>query len=271
MFAVIGLFYAVTSVGALLLGLVQPLLGVDPVIIELTQFGPTLGVLAVLLAWRGRWRPPLATGLVPRRHVLVRLVAVVGITAGIFGAVVGVYALLGTDVHYTSAGKLSEPFWLIAAAQLVGACGEELGWRCFLQPYLRTRYPVVASGAIVGVLWGGWHVGVFAAGPAYAAAFLTAATAVSIIMAVLLEGARDHNLLVAGVLHALINLGLLLLMTEEDGDLTAQIVFAAACVPAALGVTLVGAVYGSIEHESTDTDREPARRGRSGPARGGIR
>lgn len=238
MAAVIGLFYAVTMVTAGLIGLAQPLLGVDPVIIELVQFAPTLGVVAVLLAWRGRWRPPMATGWALSRQVLARLLAVAALCAGIFGAVLAVYALRGADVTYTRPGTLTHSFVLIAVAQFVGACGEELGWRGFLTPYLRTRYGVVTTGTIVGLLWGLWHVQVFAAGPTYAAAFLISAIAMSIILAILLEGARDHRLLIAGTFHTVVNLGLLLLMREESGDVTAMTTFAGACVLAAL-VTIV--------------------------------
>ena len=153
MAAVIGLFYAVTMVTAGLIGLGQPLLRVDPVIIELVQFAPTLGVVAVLLVWRGRWRPPLAMGVSVSRYVLIRLLTVAVLGAGIFGAVVAAYALRGADVSYTHPGTLTHSFALIAVAQFLGACGEEFGWRGFLTPYLRTRYGVLTTGTIVGLLW----------------------------------------------------------------------------------------------------------------------
>ncbi|MEV1328721.1 CPBP family intramembrane glutamic endopeptidase [Micromonospora costi] len=230
----IALFYAVTMVGAGLIGMVQPLLGVDPEIIELVQFGPALGALAVLPVWRRRWRPPVAAGPALSRPVLVRLLAVAALTAGIFGTVVAAYALVGADVRYTRPGALAHSFWIIAAAQFVGACAEESGWRCFLQPYLRTRFGVVSSGTIVGLLWGLWHVQVFAAGPVYAAAFLLSTIAISVIMAVLLDGARGHHLLVAGAFHTALNLGLLVLLADENGDPAAETIFAAACVLAAV-------------------------------------
>ena len=34
---------------------------------------------------------------------------------------------------------------------------EELGWTGFAVPTLRPRYGVLATGLIVGVLWGAWH------------------------------------------------------------------------------------------------------------------
>jgi membrane protease YdiL (CAAX protease family) len=43
-------------------------------------------------------------------------------------------------------------------AGLVVGLFEELGWTGFAVPRLRLRYGVFATGLIVGVLWGGWHV-----------------------------------------------------------------------------------------------------------------
>ncbi|HEV7712320.1 MAG TPA: CPBP family intramembrane glutamic endopeptidase, partial [Asanoa sp.] len=227
MAAVIGLFYAVTMVTAGLIGLGQPLLGVDPVIIELVQFAPALGVVAVLLVWRPATRPGGSGPIAPQ------LLTVAALGAGIFGAVVAAYALLGEDVSYTHPGALTHSFALIAVAQFVGACGEEFGWRWFLTPYLRTRYGVLTTGTVVGLLWGVWHAQVFAVGPAYAVAFLISTIAMSIILTILLEGAGNHRLLVAGSFHAVVNLGLLLLLREESGDAVAMTTFAGACVLAA--------------------------------------
>jgi uncharacterized protein len=35
---------------------------------------------------------------------------------------------------------------------------EELGWTGFATPELRRQYSILATGLIVGVMWGGWHV-----------------------------------------------------------------------------------------------------------------
>lgn len=40
---------------------------------------------------------------------------------------------------------------------IVGIC-EELGWTGFAIPRLRKRYSVLATGLIVGVIWGAWHI-----------------------------------------------------------------------------------------------------------------
>lgn len=41
---------------------------------------------------------------------------------------------------------------------LLGACGEETGWRGYALPQLQRRFGPLASSFIVAVLWFGWHV-----------------------------------------------------------------------------------------------------------------
>ncbi|MEU5941682.1 type II CAAX endopeptidase family protein [Micromonospora sp. NPDC047548] len=246
-------FYLVTCVAALLFGLVQPTLRISPVIIQLTQFGPTVGVLAVLLAWR-RLRPPLATTFGLSRHVLVRLAVVVVLAVVIFAMFVGITELAGVARHATRPGQLPYPFWLILAAQLVGACAEEFGWRCFLQPYLRTRFGVVTSGTVVGLLWGVWHVQVFSRGPVFTTAFLAMTVALSIMLAVLLDRSRPGALVIAGGFHMLVNIGMLILTGDADGD-AVRLSLAAACVLTASGVLLVAARRGIALTSAVRGDR----------------
>ena len=76
-------FYLITMVGAGLLGLAQPYTGIDPVIIQLTQFGPALGA-AVLLAWsRLPLRDLLTGGTGNGRLTTVRALALLGTPAAV--------------------------------------------------------------------------------------------------------------------------------------------------------------------------------------------
>jgi uncharacterized protein len=43
-------------------------------------------------------------------------------------------------------------------AGLIGGFFEELGWTGFAVPRMRLRYGVLATGLVVGVLWGAWHL-----------------------------------------------------------------------------------------------------------------
>lgn len=51
----------------------------------------------------------------------------------------------------------SRLIFALTAGAVVGVC-EELGWTGFATPALRRRHSVAASGLIIGVVWGAWHI-----------------------------------------------------------------------------------------------------------------
>ncbi|MFG3344126.1 CPBP family intramembrane glutamic endopeptidase [Streptomyces sp. NPDC048018] len=247
-----GVFLAVAFVAAGLLGAVQPALGVPPEVLQLTQFGPAVGVLVVALLWPAPVRRRLAGALRAAPDTAPRPGAEAGLSpargtgsAGTSGWLLltaplvialsaGTYAVVHGGPVATDPRTLSHPFLLIAAAQLVGACGEEVGWRCLLQPLLRTRFGPLTASVLVGSVWGVWHVGVFTRAPAYAAGFLAATVAMSVVLGLALERIRAGRLLLAGGFHALVNLGMLLFMDEESGAVPPMLLFGAACLLAAV-------------------------------------
>jgi membrane protease YdiL (CAAX protease family) len=52
---------------------------------------------------------------------------------------------------------------------LVGVC-EEVGWTGFAIPRVRLRYGVLATGLLVGVIWGAWHAPAFSRSDSFARA-----------------------------------------------------------------------------------------------------
>jgi membrane protease YdiL (CAAX protease family) len=50
---------------------------------------------------------------------------------------------------------------MVALQVATGAVGEELGWRGYLVPRLRTRFGSVAAAWMMGVLWSAWHIAAF--------------------------------------------------------------------------------------------------------------
>ncbi|WP_370416134.1 lysostaphin resistance A-like protein [Streptomyces fradiae] len=228
-----GVFLAVAFVAAGLLGAVQPATGVPAEVVQLTQFGPAAGVLAVALLWPGRIRDRLA-GTLPARGGRARGLGLLLTAPLIIGLAAGAYALWTGGPGFTDPRSLAHPFALVVAAQLVGACGEEIGWRCFLQPLLGARFGPWVASVLVGAVWGVWHVGVFAETPAYAAGFLVATVAMSVVLGLGLERIRANRLLLAGGFHTLVNLGMLLFMDEESGAAAPMVLFGLACLVAAV-------------------------------------
>ncbi|MEU6237096.1 CPBP family intramembrane glutamic endopeptidase [Kitasatospora sp. NPDC047058] len=243
-----GVFLAVAFTAAGALGAVQPATGIPAEVVQLTQFGPAAGVAAVALLWPSRIRRRLAGSLParpalparrtpggperrPGREMWLLLTAplVIALSAGTYA----VTAAAGTALS-TGPGALGHPFALIAVAQLAGACGEEIGWRCLFQPLVRTRFGPVTASVLVGAVWGAWHVRVFAQAPAYAAGFLLATVAMSVVLGLGLEHVRANRLLLAGGFHTLVNLGMLLFMDEESGAVLPMLLFGGACLLAAV-------------------------------------
>ncbi|MFI1281024.1 lysostaphin resistance A-like protein [Streptomyces sp. NPDC020858] len=239
-----GVFLAVAFVAAGLCGVLQPATGVPPEVLQLTQFGPALAVAAVALLWPGRIRDRLA-GTLPARPsgpagrqertaaagsraaLLLTPVLITALSAG------GILLVSGS-LPVTSPRALAHPLALLVTAQLLGACAEEIGWRCYLQPLLRTRFGPVTSSVLVGTVWGLWHVPVLAQEPAYAAGFLAATIAMSVILGLALERVRSNRLLLAGGFHTLVNLGMLFVTDETSPAAAPMLVLGAACLAAAL-------------------------------------
>jgi membrane protease YdiL (CAAX protease family) len=219
-------FYLLALLVAGALGLAQAGSDLEPQILSLAQFGPAVAAVVVLIVFPSL-RSVVATTFGGNAGVGVRQVALVsGTTVVIFAGCLGVYAATGTDPEILPTTAVVAPLWLIVPAQLVGACGEELGWRCLLQPLFRRRWSPLVASAAVGLMWGAWHVQVFTIGASFAAAFLTSAVALSVVMGLAIDRAGGHNLAIAATFHLLINLGLLFLLDEENGDATAMWVFA---------------------------------------------
>ncbi|MCX5378705.1 CPBP family intramembrane glutamic endopeptidase [Streptomyces sp. NBC_00091] len=233
MWGAAGVFTAVAFVAAGALGAIQPGTGVPTEVVQLTQFGPALGVGVVAL-YRWKWTRELLRGG-GERQAAGRALALLGAAGLIVALTVLAYGLASGSAGLTPPGALHHPLVLIAAAQLVGACAEEIGWRCFLQPLLRTRLGTLAASVTVGLVWGVWHVPVFAQAPAYAAGFLLATVAMSVVLGVALEGTGGaYRLLLAGGFHTLVNLGLLLFMDEESGAVLPMLCFGLSCLVVAL-------------------------------------
>jgi membrane protease YdiL (CAAX protease family) len=229
----ITVFLVLTWIGSAGLAVVQPLLGLSPGLLILAQFGPTVGMLgAVTLTMTLRQSSTLNPATVSIRSIVGRIGIGVLVLAAMFAGYAALAFALGHPVKLPAA--FPAPFWLLATLQLLGACGEELGWRTFLQRHLRSRWPALGSSLIVGVLWGTWHIQYYGFGLLFLATFVLTTMAVSVIFGILTENTGWWSLLVAGVLHWLLNLGILLLADFEHGGQLTVTVLAVVSVAAAV-------------------------------------
>ena len=112
----------------------------------------------------------------------------------------------------------------IVAGLLVGFF-EELGWTGFAVPRLRLRYGVLATGLIVGLLWGAWHFLVTSGSSGSSSGALSLALscpcssspvlpAYRVLMVWVYD--RTESLLVAMLMHASLTASTLILQPAGD-------------------------------------------------------
>ncbi len=76
--------------------------------------------------------------------------------------IVGLYIGLGNPIPgpHIPFDWIIGLFWL-SVSVMIGAIGEELGWRGFALPRLQTRFNALSSSLILGVFWGFWHLPIY--------------------------------------------------------------------------------------------------------------
>jgi uncharacterized protein len=198
-------FYGLTFVFTIILAIVQQLSGLDAEKIILPQFGP--GVAAVvMIAW---FRSDnLKITIAPKRVSFSKYVVAFGLPMLVSTLLFLIYSQF---IHpLTISFPNAAAFTIMVGGMLLGAFGEELGWRSYLQNLLDKRLNGVAAFLLVGVLWGLWHVGNYQNGVLYMLFFTLATIGYSAMMAWLFRD-DDYNVILAGLFHFAVSLGFFIL------------------------------------------------------------
>lgn len=211
---VVGVFVLATFVLSGALGALQPL--IDAELLTLAQFGPALGALTTWLIYRKRLEALLPRA-VSRRQVRAHTLLAVAAVA-VFAAIVLAAALAFDEPVAGVSAVAGVPFAVYLALQLVGATGQEIGWRGLMQPLLETRMGRLAASGATGVVWAVWHVQIFTAGPAVAAAFVVSTVAFAILLGHLGNGSFWQRVATAAIGHWLINVALHTLAGERTNE-----------------------------------------------------
>jgi membrane protease YdiL (CAAX protease family) len=104
------------------------------------------GLIAYALVAAGRKGVESVAGAPPHPgHLVISLLAGPAIMAAIL-------------VATTSSLEFTLPETTAIAWALGGAVSAELGWRGYLQPLLRTRYPALFAGLATGAAWAVWQI-----------------------------------------------------------------------------------------------------------------
>lgn len=234
---VIVCFLAVSTVSSVMLAGLQRVVALNDNVIVLTQFATAVGALVCWLIFGSALRLPPVERLGWARPLLAALLITVLITA------VLVVAELVESRPWArlDPASLGAPLALVLLAQLIGAAGEEVGWRGLVQPLLETRMHPLPAALVTGLLFGAGHFPVIAAGPVVYALFIVAAIELSVLLAWLTAGRSiGIRIAVATALHWLVNITMLIGFSDGDASirwtLNTVIATALACL-ACLGLS----------------------------------
>jgi uncharacterized protein len=123
---------------------------------------------------------------------------------------------------------------------LIGAIGEEIGWRSFLQPLLEKKNSALFASVLVGLLWGLWHVGHYKNGLLFMIAFLLFTVSASIIIAWIYRDTK-FNIIIPMLFHTSINFCFFMMFKNSLADLKFMLITAVVWfIPAICIVLLTG-------------------------------
>lgn len=227
----VSVFYLAASGFALAFSVIQSWTTLDPQILQCAQFGPAAAALLVMVIFGARVRRLVIVGSLHEGGRLVSALFAAAVTI-LAGASVVLSIVSQTDLSSRS-GQLTASLIVIVPAQFLGACAEELGWRCTLLPLLRQKVGPLLASVVTGVMWGLWHPVVYSSGAVVAVSFVAGAVGLSIVLGLAVERIAGPRLLAAGLFHATINVGLLLLL-HDLATTTDCVVFGASSVCVAM-------------------------------------
>jgi membrane protease YdiL (CAAX protease family) len=223
-------FLGTMPIPAALMPLLYPATLAGPALAGLLLTGIIYGraglreLLSRLLRWRvgARW---YAVALLSAPLLMAATIFALSLTSPAFLPVIS-----------TSADKASRLLIGLAVGLVVGFF-EELGWTGFATPELRKRYGMLATGLIMGLLWGAWHFPLFS-GRASSSGVPSALWLTVLLFSflppyrVLMVWVYDrtHSLLVVMLMHAPLVAGQFTLIPAATGlvDVIFDLVFAAA-------------------------------------------
>lgn len=209
-------FLVVSALASPLLAMAQQATALDPDVLRLTVFSTAVGALAVWAIWRTRLPHPVVDRSGFDAWLLLAVAACVVAT----GIALGLARLQGAPWGPPKPGSLGAPLVVVLGVQLVGAAAEEVGWRGLVQPLLETKAAPWIASLVTGALFGLGHFYLaFGVAPLSFGLFVISAIAISMILALATVGRSiAERVVIATLLHFLINMATLFLFADGDGS-----------------------------------------------------
>jgi uncharacterized protein len=197
-------FYLLTLVFTVLFALGQQQLNIGYDKITLPQLAPAIVVGIIVLIFNST---KVFLNFRFDKRQLTKFLIAVFLPFLIF--LVSYFICLNIGVKPSFTGNWQQGLLLGLGGMLIGAVGEEIGWRGFLQVNLERKYSAIISSIITGLMWGFWHIGHYKNGLLFMLGFLLFTVSASIILRTILEG-TTNNLLISILFHFSINIGFVL-------------------------------------------------------------
>ena len=192
---------------------------IDYQIISLTQFAPTIAYFVIIIIFKDLLIP---INFKINKIIIVKLTFVIIIPLFISLLNFTICNILKLDLNINS--NISS-LKMVLFGIIIGAIGEEIGWRGFLQPSLDKKYPKIISCIIVGIIWGTWHIPYFFYGPIYIISFIIFTISYSVVIVLLLKNTQ-YNIVLSSVFHISLNMGAWIFfnINTENHNLTISII-----------------------------------------------
>jgi membrane protease YdiL (CAAX protease family) len=200
------------------LAVLQQIINLDFEKIILPQLAPAIGFLVVVLIFKDL---KFSVSFNFNSTIAIKTLIAFIFPFLLFGISFFIGKLAGMDVKITENLQSILPIMIIGI--LIGAVGEEIGWRGFLQPTLEKKHSILITSIIVGTIWGLWHIGHYKNGILFMTGFLFFTISASIIIAWLLRKTQ-FNIILAAVFHIAINLGFIVFFKNSLTDSKMMIV-----------------------------------------------
>lgn len=185
---------------------------IDGAPIILPQLAPAISFLIIILLMKS-----LRVSINFDLNSIIALKSVMAILLPLFLASIIFFVSKFLGIEPKLAGVTMPTITLAIATILIGALGEEIGWRGFLQPLLEKNSSALFASVIVGLLWGLWHVGHYKNGPLFMIAFLLFTVSASIIIAWMYRDTK-FNIIIPMLFHTSINLCFFILFKHSLAD-----------------------------------------------------
>lgn len=195
------IFYVFTFALTIVFAIGQQQMALDYEKITLPQLAPSIAALITTLLYA---TSKTSLNFSFEKNVFIKFFAAFSLPILMFGIGFWLCKMLGVEVSITD--NLGQVLSLSCLGMFIGAIGEEIGWRGFLQVNLEKNATILQSSIITGLLWGCWHIGHYKNGLLFMLGFLLFTVSASIILRKILER-TDNNLIISILFHFSINIG----------------------------------------------------------------